>query len=115
MYYPPGFDICELDEELIQNRIEAGLEKEDYDGDEGDKFSFAARTARTAKRDADIDNLLKRYSPSDVEYILEPLGVRPCHIQARVAKLGLERKSSDIDIITGEAFVTGGYVGIIQP
>jgi hypothetical protein len=80
-----------------------------------DKFSFTARTARAAKRDADIDNLLKRYSPSDVEYILEPLGVRPCHIQARVAKLGLERESSDIDIITGEAFATDGYVGIIQP
>jgi hypothetical protein len=80
-----------------------------------DKFSFAARTARAAKRDADIDNLLKRYSPSDVEYILEPLGVRPCDIRARVAKLGLERESSDIDIISGEAFATGGYVGIIQP
>jgi hypothetical protein len=80
---------------------------------DNDKFSFAARTARAAKRDADIDNLLKRYSPSDVEYILEPLGVRPCHIRARVAKL--ERDSSDIDIITGEAFATGGYVGIIQP
>jgi hypothetical protein len=78
-----------------------------------DKFSFAARTARAAKRDAQIDNLLKRYSPSDVEYILEPLGVRPCDIRARVAKL--ERTSSDIDIITGEAFATGGYVGIIQP
>jgi hypothetical protein len=78
-----------------------------------DKFSFAARTAHAAKRDADIDNLLRRYSPSDVEYILEPLGVRPCHIRARVANL--ERDSSDIDIITGEVFPTGGYVGIIQP
>jgi hypothetical protein len=81
-----------------------------------EKFSFAARTARAAKRDAEIDNLLKRYSPSDVEYILEPLGVRPCHIRARVAKLERERGTdSDIDIITGEAFTTGGYVGIIQP
>jgi hypothetical protein len=76
-----------------------------------DKFSFAARTARAAKRDADIDNLLKRYNPSDVEYILEPLGVRPCHIRARVAKLERET-DSDIDIISGEAFTTGGYVAI---
>jgi hypothetical protein len=80
-----------------------------------DKFSYSQVRARAAKRDADIDNLLKRYSPSDVEYILEPLGVRPYHVRARVAKLGLERESSDIDIITGEAFATGGYVGIIQP
>jgi hypothetical protein len=80
-----------------------------------DKFSFAARTARAAKRDADIDNLLKRYSPSDVEYILEPLGVRPCHVRARVAKLERESNISEIDIITGGAFATGGYVGIIQP
>jgi hypothetical protein len=77
-----------------------------------DKFSFAARTARAAKRDADIDNLLKRYSPSDVEYILEPLGVRPCHIRARVAKLGLEERDfSGIDDLP----YTGGYFGIIQP
>jgi hypothetical protein len=112
MYYPLGFDICELDEELRQNRIEAGLEKED-DDDGGDKFSFAARTARANKRDAHIDSLLKRYSPSDVEYILEPLGVRPCHIQARVAKLR-ESDIADIDIISGEAFATGGYVGILN-
>jgi hypothetical protein len=77
-----------------------------------DKFSFAARTARAAKRDADIDNLLKRYSPSDVEYILEPLGVHPCHIRARVAKLGLEERDfSGIDNLP----YTGGYFGIIQP
>jgi hypothetical protein len=81
-----------------------------------DRFSYSQVRARAAKRDADIDNLLKRYSPADVEYILEPLGVRPCHIQARVAKLERERGTdSDIDIITGEAFATGGYVGIIQP
>jgi hypothetical protein len=79
-----------------------------------DKFSFAARTARAAKRDEHIDNLLRRYCPSDVEYILEGL-VRPCHIQARVAKLGLERETNDeIDMITGEAFATGGYVGILR-
>jgi hypothetical protein len=83
---------------------------------DNDKFSYSQVRARAAKRDADIDNLLKRYSPSDVEYILEPLGVHPCHVRARVAKLERERGTdSDIDIITGEAFATGGYVGIIQP
>jgi hypothetical protein len=82
-----------------------------------DRFSFSQVRARAAKRDADIDNLLKRgTSPDDVYYILEPLGVvRPCHIQARVAKLERETDSNDIDIITGEAFATGGYVGINQP
>jgi hypothetical protein len=80
-----------------------------------DRFSYSQVKARAAKRDAHIDDLLKRYSPSDVEYILEPLGVRPFHIQARVAKLERESNISDIDIITGEAFATGGYVGIKQP
>jgi hypothetical protein len=99
------------EQEIIekQNRL---LSEPDND----DKFSYSQVRARAAKRDAEIDNLLKRYSPSDVEYILEPLGVRPCHVQARVAKLERERGTdSDIDIITGEAFATGGYVGIIQP
>jgi hypothetical protein len=82
-----------------------------------DKFSYSQIRERAAKRDAQIDNLLRRYSPNDVAYILEPLDVRPYHIQARVAKLGLEHNtdSNDIDIITGEAFATGGYVGILQP
>jgi hypothetical protein len=78
---------------------------------DNDKFSYSQIRARAAKRDADIDNLLKRYSPSDVEYILEPLGVRPCHVRARVAKLGLEERDfSGIDDLP----YTGGYFGIIH-
>jgi hypothetical protein len=82
-----------------------------------DRFSYSQVKARAAKRDAHIDDLLRRYSPSDVEYILEGL-TSPCHIRARAAKIKLERETtstSDIDIITGEAFSTGGYVGILQP
>jgi hypothetical protein len=89
-------DLIDLieEQEIIekQNRLLSEPDK--------DKFSYGQVRARAAKRDRDIDSLLKRgTSPDDVYYILSPLGVRPDHIRVRVAKLGLEeeRDFSGID------------------
>src|SRR5215217_7157919 len=72
-----------------------------------DNFTFAKVRARTAKRDAHIDELLKRYGEEGTAYILEGIA-KPCTIKARVAKLQREREISDVDIISGEAFSEGG-------
>jgi hypothetical protein len=99
------FDIIRLHAELQQNRIEAGLEKED---------SIIPRTARLERQlDEDIEYFVKS-GIDNPYYIARELGRHPYTIKVRLG--AIERKlerPNDIDVITGAAFSTGGgYVGI---
>ena len=85
------FDIIELEHELRQNRIEAGLEKE-----------YVVRTAKVQRRDKDIEFYLRKgYSVEDVSYILN---VHPSLVKARVA--ATERDEEE----RREFMATGMYI-----
>lgn len=96
----------ELHQKLQQNRIEAGLEKED---------SVIPRTARLQRQlDEDIEYFVKS-GIDNPYYIARETGVHPTTIKMRLGSVirKLERPN-DIDIIRGTAFSSGGYVGITQ-
>jgi hypothetical protein len=99
------FDILELHHELMQNRIAAGLEKED---------AFTPRLAKARKQlDESIEDLYKS-GITEPYHIARILGHHPYTIQARLG--AIERKLErvpDIDILMGPS--DGGYVGIYQP
>jgi NAD/NADP transhydrogenase beta subunit len=102
------FEIMELDEELQQNRIEAGLEKED---------AFTPRLAKAQKQlDESIEELHRSgiTEPYDIARIL---GRHPSTIKARLGaierKLEQERVS-DLDIIEGSFRSQGGYLAILS-
>jgi hypothetical protein len=98
------FDILELDEELMRNRIEAGLEKED---------AFTPRLAKAQKQlDESIEDLY-RSGITEPYHIARILGYHPYTIQVRLG--AIERKLErvpDIDIIDGPS--DGGYVAIFR-
>jgi hypothetical protein len=99
------FDIMRLHKELQQNRVEAGLEKED---------AFIPRLAKAQKQlDEDIEYFVKS-GIDNPYYIARELGRHPYTIKVRLG--AIERKLErvpDIDILRGPS--EGGYVGICQP
>jgi hypothetical protein len=91
--------ILELHKKLMDNRVEAGLEKED---------SIIARTARLERQlDEDIEYFVKS-GIDNPYYIASQVGRHPTTIQMRLGSVirKLERPS-DIDIIRGTAFSSG--------
>jgi hypothetical protein len=88
--------ILELHKKLMDNRVEAGLEKED---------SIIARTARLERQlDEDIEYFVKS-GIDNPYYIARETGRHPTTIKMRLGSVirKLERPN-DIDIITGAAF-----------
>ena len=92
-------DIIELQHQLNQNKEEA----------KGNENIFISRTAR---RNNDIDMLLKRGStPCQVSEILGiPIGL----VQPRVAELEREEAKKNVYLRSLRMPETGGYVGIFR-
>ena len=95
---PLGYDVIELEEELRQNRIEAGLEKD----------KIIARTAKIQQREKDIDTFLREgYNPNEISIVSQiPLAV----VKARIAKMERDREEADKGLLFPEG--EGGYFAI---
>ena len=92
------FEIMELHDEIMRNRIEAGLEKED---------SIIPRTARLQRLNEQLDEDIEYFVKNGFDnpyYIATELGRHPETIKARLGSVIRKLESedvSDIDILTG--------------